>query len=339
MGTNETWLAGLDEAAIEPDLRICDPHHHLWRDRQGAVMPRYLLEDFLADTGSGHNIVSTVFIEAKAMYRADGPDNMKAVGEIEFVNGVAAMSASGIYGPARACAGIIGATNLDIGAAAGEVIDAMIAAAPARFRGIRQSATWDADPLVRQHRKSPPHRMLDAGHRLGAAELAKRGLIYEAWCFHPQISKLTDLARAQPNLDIVLDHIGGPIGFGAAYQGRRQEIMEEWRGSITELATCPNVSVKLGGLFMEVNGFGWHKQPTPPTSDELADAARPYFDHVIEQFGTRRTMFESNFPVDKVSTGYRVLWNAFKKIARDYSPSEKAMLFHDTAARVYRIGA
>lgn len=339
MGTNDTWLAKLDEEVIEPDLKICDPHHHLWGLRQGAIMPRYLLEDLLADIGNGHNVVSTVFIEARAMYRADGPEEMKPVGEIEFVNGVAAMGASGLYGPVRACAGIIGETDLAAGAAAGDVLDAMIAAAPARFRGIRNAASWDADPAVRQHRQRPAHRMIDPAHRQGAAELIKRGLIYEAWCFHPQIHELIDLARALPDLQIVLDHIGGPIGIGAAYQGRRQEIFEEWRRSIIDLAACPNVSIKIGGFFMEVAGFGWHERPMPPSSDELAEAARPYFEHVIETFGPERSMFESNFPVDKVSTSYRILWNAFKKIAKNYSPTEKAMLFHDTAARFYRIDA
>ena len=339
MGTNDAWLAQLDEEVVEPDLKICDPHHHLWGERKDAIMPRYLLEDLVADTGSGHNIVSTVFVEAKAMYRADGPEAMKCVGEVEFVNGVAAMSASGLYGPTRACLGIIGATDLDVGGAAGEVLDAMIAAAPNRFRGIRHSATWDPDPLVRGHRKSPPHRMLNPSHRDGAGELAKRGLVYEAWCFHPQIPELVDMARALPDLDIVLDHVGGPAGIGAAYEGRREEVREVWERNIGELANCPNVSVKLGGIFMEVNGFAWHKRPAPPSSDELAEAARPYFEFVIEKFGPDRAMFESNFPVEKISTGYKLLWNAFKKVARGYSPSEKARLFHDTAARVYRIGA
>jgi predicted TIM-barrel fold metal-dependent hydrolase len=339
MGTNEAWLAKLDEEIVEPDLKICDPHHHLWGYRKDAIMPRYLLEELLEDIGSGHNVVSTVFVEAKAMYRADGPEEMKAVGEIEFVNGVAAMSASGIYGDARVCGGIIGATNLDVGAAAGKVLDAMIAAAPNRFRGIRNSATWDPDPVVRGHRSAPQHRMMNPKHREGAAELGKRGLLYEAWCFHPQLPELVDLARALPDVDFVLDHIGGPIGIGAAYEGKRAEIMENWRMNMAELATCPNVSIKLGGIFMEVNGFAWHTRPKPPSSDELAEAARPYFEFVIEKFGPDRAMFESNFPVEKISTGYKILWNAFKKLARNYSPSEKAKLFHDTAARVYRIGA
>jgi len=337
MGTNETWLARYDEEVIDPGLPICDPHHHLWGQRDGTIEPRYLIDELMADLDSGHNIVSTVFVEAKAMYRADGPEAMRPVGEIEFVNGVAAMSASGLYGKTRACAGIIGATDLDVGAAAGEVLDAMIAAAPDRFRGIRNSATWDEDPVVRQHRKAPRHRMMDPGHRAGIAELGRRRLIYEAWCFHPQLPELVDLARALPDVDIVLDHVGGPIGIGAAYEGRRAEIMETWKRDIADLAGCENVSVKLGGLFMEVNGFGWHTRPTPPGSDELAEAARPYFDFVIEKFGPDRAMFESNFPVEKVSTGYKVLWNAFKKIARGCSPQEKAKLFHDTATRVYRL--
>ena len=337
MGTNDAWLGQLDEDVVEPDMKICDPHHHLWGARQGAVMPRFLIEELAAETGSGHNIVATVFIEAKAMYRADGPEAMKPVGEIEFANGVAAMSASGLYGRTRACAGLIGMANLDVGAPAGDVLDAMIAAAPDRFRGIRHSATWDADAEVRGHRANPHDRMLQPKHREGAAELGKRGLVYEAWCFHPQIPELTDLARALPDLDIVLDHIGGPIGIGAAYAGKRAEIFEVWKRNIAGLATCPNVSIKLGGFGMEVMGHGWHEMKSPPTSDQIAERMKPYYEFCIEKFGPDRAMFESNFPVDKVSVGYRTLWNAFKKIARNYSPSEKAKLFHDTAMRVYAI--
>jgi L-fuconolactonase len=338
MGTNDAWLSQHDEEVIEPDLPICDPHHHLWGYRPGAIMPNYMLEEFMADIDTGHNIVSTVFVEARAMYRAEGSDLMKTVGEIEFVNGIAAMSASGLYGKTRVAKGIIGATDLDIGEPVGEVLDAMIAAAPDRFRGIRCSATWDEDPVVRQHRKAPPNRMTTPGHRAGAAELGNRGLVYEAWCFHTQLRELIDLARALPDLDIVLDHLGGPIGIGEAYQGRRAEIMDEWKRDMADLAECANVSVKLGGIFMEVNGFAFHEEVKPPTSDELAQAARPYFEYAIEKFGPDRAMFESNFPVEKISCSYRVLWNAFKKLARGYSPSEKAKLFHDTATRVYRIG-
>jgi L-fuconolactonase len=337
MGTNDAWLAQLTEEVVEPEMKICDPHHHLWGERDRSVMKRFLIEELTAETGSGHNIVATVFIEAKAMYRADGPENMKPVGEIEFANGVAAMSASGQYGPTRCCAALIGMANLDKGAAAGEVLDAMMSVAPDRFRGIRHSATWDPDPLVRGHRANPKDRLMQKKHREGAAELGKRGLIYEAWCFHPQIPELTDFARSLPDLDIVLDHIGGPIGIGAAYEGKRDEVFETWKRSIAELATCPNVSIKLGGFGMEVMGHGWHEMKTPATSDEIARRMKPFYEFAIEKFGPDRAMFESNFPVDKVSVSYRTLWNAFKKIARGYSPSEKAKLFHDTAMRVYRI--
>jgi predicted TIM-barrel fold metal-dependent hydrolase len=336
MGTNAAWLDQVQEDVIEPDLPICDPHHHLWGVRKGAIEPRFLIEELSAETNSGHRIVSTVFIEAKAMFRADGPEEMKSVGEIEFANGVAAMAASGLYGPTRACAALIGMTDFDGGARAGEVLDAMVEAAPHRFRGIRHSATWDPDPVVRGHRANPPHRMMDPKYREGVAELGKRGLVYEAWCFHPQLPELVDLARSLPDSDIVLDHIGGVLGI-AAYAGKRKEIMEEWRRSIADLAACPNVSIKLGGIGMDTAGWGWHERPKPPTSDELAEAARPYYEFCIEKFGPDRAMFESNFPVDKVSTSYRVLWNAFKKVARNYSPSEKAKLFHDTATRVYKI--
>jgi len=339
MSSNAAWLALHDEAVIDPDLPICDAHHHLWTRRERTVAPRYLIDELMADIDTGHNIVSAVYVEADVMHRAHGPKAMKPVGEVEFANGVAAMSASGFYGKSRVCAGIVGIANLDAGAAAGPVIDAMIAAAPNRFRGIRCSSAWDADKKVRSHRTAPPHQLMDAGHRAGVAELGRRGLIYEARCFHPQLGELANLARALPDVEIVLDHAGGPIGVGVAYEGKRAEVLDTWKSSMAALAGCDNVSVKLGGIFMEVNGFGWPERPMPPTSDELAEAARPYFEFIIETFGADRAMFESNFPVEKASTSYNVLWNAFKKIARGCSPQEKAKLFHDTATRIYRIEA
>ena len=339
MGTNATWLDLLHEEAIEPDLPICDAHHHLWGFRQGAIEPRYLIEDVMADIkSSGHRIVSTVFVEAKAMYRAAGPDHLKQVGEIEFVNGVAAMAASGLYGDSLIASGIIGHTDLTRGEATGEVLDAMIEAAPHRFRGIRHTATSDTDPVVMEHRRAPPGMMMTKAYRDGVRELGKRNLVFEPWCFHTQLPELTDLARAIPEATIVLDHIGGPIGSGA-YASQRTEVFDLWRKNTAELATCPNVFMKLGGLFMVLGGFGWHLRPTPPGSDELAAAGRPYVEHLVERFGTDRCLFESNYPVEKVSVSYGVLWNALKKMAAGYSAAEKAKLFHDTAVRAYRISA
>jgi len=327
------WLDQVTEEILEPDLPICDPHHHLWDHEQS----RYLLDELLADTGSGHNVVSTVFVECASMYRASGPEAMRPVGETEFVNGVAAMSASGGYGSTSACLGIVSFADLTLGTAVGEVLDAH-AAVTDRFKGIRHATGWDPSDGVRNSHTNPvEHLMLDKGFRQGFAELARRDLSFDAWLYHPQIPELTDLARAFPDTTIVFDHFGGPLGIGP-YAGRRQEIFEQWAVNVRELARCPNVVAKLGGLVMPVNGFGFHKADVPPTSDEIVAATGDYYRLALDCFGPERCMFESNFPVDKQSCSYPVLWNAFKKIAAGCSDSEKASLFHDTAARAYRLG-
>jgi L-fuconolactonase len=327
-------LAGQVEEILEPELEICDAHHHLW-DHSG----RYLLDEFLEDSGSGHRVVSSVFVECASMYRADGPGDMRFVGETEFVQGIAAMSASGFYGEARVGAAIVSRADLATGDAVRPVLEAHVAASPNRFRGIRHVSAWDAsDAIHRSHTQPPPGLLLDSEFRRGFGQLVALGLSFDAWLYHTQIGELTDLARAFPDATIVLDHYGGPIGIGP-YAGRRDEVFEQWRRAIDELAGCENVVVKLGGIHMPVNGFGWHEQERPPSSEDLADATRPYTLHTIERFGVSRCMFESNFPVDKASCSYAVLWNSFKRIAAGFSASEKAALFHDTAARVYRIPA
>jgi predicted TIM-barrel fold metal-dependent hydrolase len=335
MAGNPEWLAKVTEAALEPALPIVDPHHHLW------VHPgsRYELEELLADTGQGHNIRATVFVECKAMYRADGPEHLKPVGETEYVNGIAAKSASGGFGEMRACAGIVGFADLRLGNAVDEVLEAHIAAAPARFRGIRHASAFDASPEVRPSHTNPPEGLL--GHtdfREGFRRLAKYKLTFDAWLYHRQIPELTALARANPETTIIFDHFGGPIGIGP-YEGRRDEIFAQWKKDVAELASCQNVVAKLGGINMAVNGFGWHKRELPPTSDQLVAATRDWYLHSIDVFGPSRCMFESNFPVDKLSCSYGVLWNAFKKIVSGFTAEEKKQLFHDTAARVYRIAA
>ncbi|MGE0664963.1 MAG: amidohydrolase [Sphingomonadales bacterium] len=333
MAGDVAWLAKVEEEALEPDLPIIDPHHHLW-DRDGS---RYLLDELLLDTGSGHNVIATVFMECASMYRADGPEAMKPVGETEFVNGIAAMSASGIYGPTRACAAIVGFADLTLGAAVAEVLEAHRAAAPDRFRGIRHAAGWDKDDRVRKSHTNPTeHLLLDATFREGYAQLGKLGMSFDSWCYHPQIPELTDLARAFPDIPVILDHFGGPLGIGP-YEGRRDEIFARWKKDVAELAACPNVTAKLGGINMAINGFGWHKRETPPTSAELTQATRDWYLHMIDLFGPDRCMFESNFPVDKLSVSYCVLWNSFKQIAGGFSDADKAALFSGTAARVYRL--
>jgi len=327
-----TWLAQVMEPVIEPEVPICDPHHHLW-DHPNS---RYLLDELLLDTGSGHNVVSTVFVECASMYRADGPEAMKPVGETEFVNGVAAMSASGRYGPIRACAGIVSLADLTLGSHVGEVLDAHMAVGP-RFKGIRHAAGWDASDQVRNSHTNPTEGLLlDTTFRKGFAELGKRGLSFDAWLYHPQIPQLTDLARAFPGTTIIVDHFAGPLGIGP-YEGKRAEVFAQWKKSFSELAKCPNVVAKIGGIAMPINGFGFQKRDRPATSDELVTASGDYYRHAIDVFGPTRCMFESNFPVDKASCSYRTLWNSFKKITAGASKVEKAALFHDTAARVYRL--
>lgn len=327
------WLGQLTEPALEPDLPIIDPHHHLW----DFPTNRYFLDELLADTGSGHNVVATVFVECMAMYRADGPEAMRPVGETEFVNGVAAQSASGIYGKTAACAGIVSFADLSLGDGAKPVLEAHIAAAPERFRGIRHAAGWDVHDDIQNSHTNPPRGLLgDTKFREGAAALGQLGLSFDAWLYHHQIGELAEMARALPDLPIVLDHFGGPLGIGP-YADQRAEIFSQWQKDMAALAECPNVYVKLGGINMTINGFGWHKQTLPPSSDALVEATRDYYLHTIDCFGPARCMFESNFPVDKMSCSYGVLWNAFKKIASGFSASEKAELFKDSAARFYRL--
>jgi predicted TIM-barrel fold metal-dependent hydrolase len=329
----EDWLAQRKEEVIDPARPIVDPHHHLW-DRGGQ---RYLIEDIAADIASGHNVITTVYVEARSMYRAGGPEALRPVGEVEFANGAAAMSASGGYGPAAICAGIVGHANLLLGDGARAVLEAEIAAGNGRFRGIRHSSAWDADPNVaHMYATRPKGLLLDPTFRKGFACLAPLGLSFDAWMFHPQISDLADLARAFPDTKIVLDHCGGPVGLGV-YANRREEIFKGWKASIAEIAKCPNVAVKLGGLAMRLLGYDFHERALPPSSEEAAAAWRPYIETCIEAFGPGRAMFESNFPPDKGQCSYQVIFNAFKRIAAPYSEAEKTALFSKTAADVYRL--
>jgi len=292
----------------------------------------------LADIrGSGHDVRATVFVQARAMHRADGPEAMRPVGETEFANGVAAMCASGGYGDVRVCAGIVGFADLRLGAAVRPVLEAHIAAGGGRFRGIRHIATWDPDPAMLNPAYQPAEDMLDSpDFRAGFAQLAALGLSYDAWLYFHQIPRLTALARAFPQVPIVLDHCGGVLGIGR-YAGKRDEVFAQWSASLRELAACPNVAVKLGGLGMRLPGFGFEARERAPSSAELAEAWRPWMERCIEAFGASRCMFESNFPVDKGGHGYDVGCNAMKRIAAGVSPEEKADLFWRSAARFYRL--
>jgi predicted TIM-barrel fold metal-dependent hydrolase len=327
------WLALRGEDVIDAARPIVDPHHHLW-DRGGQ---RYLLDDMTSDIASGHNVIATVYVEARSMYRTKGPEAFRPVGEVEFANGAAAMSASGGYGPAAVCAGIVGHVNLLLGDDARPMLEAEISAGQGRFRGIRHSSAWDSDPdVAHMYATRPKGLLLDPTFRKGFAHLAPLALSFDAWLFHPQIAELADLARAFPDTRIILDHCGGPAGTGQ-YANRRDEIFATWKASILEIAKCPNVVVKLGGLAMCLLGYDFHERPIPPSSEELATAWRPYIETCIEAFGPQRAMFESNFPPDKGQCSYQVIFNAFKRISASFSEPEKDALFSGTATNVYRL--
>lgn len=330
---NEAWLAKQPvEPILEPELPIIDTHHHLWQ----RPNHRYLLDELLADLHTGHNVVATVFAECHSMYRADGPEAMRPVGETEFVTGVAAMSASGLYGPIRVAAGIVGFADLTLGERVQEVLEAHMQASGGRFRGIRHSAAWDASPVIGNSRVDGPHLLRQADFRAGLARLTALGLSLDAWVFHPQLADLVDLGRAFPDTTIIVGHVGGVLGYGP-YTGKKDAVFAAWKPRIAELAACPNVFMKLGGMMMRLAAFDYGTEPLPPSSTQLADCWRPYMETCIELFGANRCTFESNFPVEKMGTGFAVLYNAFKRIAAGASADEKLALFSGTARRAYRL--
>ncbi len=303
--------------------RICDAHHHLWL-RTGWP---YVVDDLLADIATVPHVTRTVFVECGAWYHEAGPEHLRSVGETEWVaaNTDAALTQ-----------GIVGATDLRLGALTEEALDAHVAAGQGRFRGIRQRATWDASPLIRAGEPDPgPSLLLDPDFRRGIAALARRGLSFDAWLYFPQLTELVDLARAFPDATIVLNHFGGPIVMGPYTD--RIATLARWRELIVEVAACPNVVVKLGAIGMPIYGLEWHKRSTTPTADEVAAAWRDPIRLCIDLFGVERCLFESNFPVDRASIDYGTLWRAFDIVTADLSPSGRAALFHDTAVAVYRL--
>lgn len=342
----------MTEEILDPDLPIVDPHHHLWdlRPLIGSFPePRhdfiealvdaayYTFDGLYADTHSGHNIIATIFMECGAFYDTSRSEEMKVVGEVEFVNGVAAQGASGLYGDYRPCAGIVGHADLTLGDAVNPVIEGLIAAGNGRFKGIRHAAAWDADPEVLGPPFSAPEGLYGAdSFRIGFAAYAEYGLTFDAWLLEPQLADVIALARAFPDQQIVLDHCGTPLNI-ASYHGKLGEYFKRWHASIRDLARCDNVSVKLGGLAMAFCGMPEKGPAAGYGSQELAALWKPYIETCIEAFGADRAMFESNYPVDRWGAAYPVLWNAFKLLAKGASDSEKRALFAGTAARIYDI--
>lgn len=324
------WLDQVREEIIDPDRPIIDPHHHLW-NRGGEV---YELNELWADTDSGHNITQTVYIECRSSYREDAPEHLKPVGETEYV---AAMAKTSATTPDRATiAAIIAHTDLR-GAMLDEVLDAHEEAGSGLFRGIRHAGSCDPDPsALAIPGRAPKGLYADEDFRRGIARLGERSLTYDTWHYHHQNQDFRDLATAVPGTILVLDHFGTPLGVGQ-YVGNRDEIFAHWKDDVAAIAECPNVVAKLGGMAMPDNGYGWHERAQPPTSDEFVDTQAPWYHHMIKSFGAERCMFESNFPVDRVSISYPVLWNGMKKIAATYSAEEQDDMFDGTARRIYRL--
>jgi L-fuconolactonase len=326
------WYTSVTEDIIDPQRPIIDPHHHLWSVE--TMWGKYELNDLWADTESGHNVQKTVFIDCRSNYRQDGPKHLRPIGETEYVAKVAAESAKAA-GKAT-IAGIVSHANMTLGEAVEEVLQAHEEAGTGLFRGIRHAGPNDSTDTLSNPGSSRPCPYGRDDFRLGVKTLGRMGYTYDTWHFHMQNQEFRDLARAVPETTLILDHFGTPLGVGA-YAGKQEEIFEQWCKDIAAIAECPNTIAKLGGLAMPDNGFGWDRNEQPATSDEFVVAQHRYYQHTIECFGPARCMFESNFPPDKLSISYHVLWNGFKKIAAGFSDDEKHAMFYGTAERVYRL--
>lgn len=328
--TEPTGAPRSPEPIVDPELPICDAHHHLWK-RSGHGPGPYLLEDLQADTGTGHNVIRTVFVECHSEYRREGPEHLRPVGEVEFVAAIAEASAT--TGGSE-IAGIVGTADLTLGDAVAEVLEAEEEAGRGRFRGVRYNTAFDPQPMG--NNSSRAGIMGEDTFRAGLRRLAAMGHSYDAMCFHTQLSELADVARACPEATIVANHFGIPIA-GGPYRGKGDEVRAVWRAGITDLATCPNVVMKLGALIRPLSGERWDKRGQTASSAEVVAAWGDEVRFCIDAFGPSRCLFESNFPVDKPCVGYVELWNAFKLLAADHSPADKLDLFHNTAARAYRL--
>ena len=326
------WLSQRVEEVLEPALPIVDAHHHLWEEGGSP----YLLAEMRADVDDGHRIDATVFVQAHYGYRTGGPAHLAPVGETEKVAAIS-RAARDAGCATRIAQAIVAYADLMSGPLLAETLDAHGAAAEGALRGIRHSVSRDEnfpDGIVL--RPAPAGLLGDPAYRAGLAELGRRGLAYDAMLYHSQISELVDAAKAVPGTSIILDHLGCILGVGP-YEGQEKALFANWREDMRRLADCPNVAVKIGGFGMIICGARWHERALPPSSEELADAWRPYVETCTELFGAERCMFESNFPVDKAMYSYRTLWNAFKRITQGWPEADRAMLFSETARGLYRL--
>ncbi len=332
------WFTPAEEAPIDANLPIIDAHHHLWH----VNGHRYLAEEMLSEFRNGHNVQATVYLECHSGWHKDGPENLKPVGETLFAVQQAQAAAEAQKSHRSVCnlnAGIVSFANLGLGDAVGDVIDAHIEAGEGRFRGIRHATSWDPSPKVRNSHSDPPQNlMIQTAFRQGLRQVAARGLSFDSYQYSHQISELVELAQAVPEAVIVCNHLGGLIGIGP-HADRQNEIISAWKSDIVKLAKCPNVYMKIGGLVMRIRGLNWHLRERPMSSQDYLEINGELIRQVIDLFGPTRCMFESNFPMDKVSISYTNLWNSFKLIANEYSEAEKNALCSGTAANVYRLGS
>ena len=330
------WLAQVKEEIINPELPIIDPHHHLWNgDNQLASSFPYLIDNLSEDTNSGHNIVGTIFMECAQGYYQEGEDKYKPIGETEYVMKV--IKDSKKTSNSANIIGIISFADLMLGSKVKDVLNQHILIGEGLFKGIRHAAGWDQSNEIHNSHSNPIKNIYyDPSFRKGAEELIKLNLTFDSWHYHNQISDLSIFAKDYPELTIIHDHFGGPLGVGP-YQGKKQEIFKKWKDDISQLSENKNVHSKLGGLAMPVNGWNFHKQDKPATSDQIIEMHYDYYLHAIECFGVDRCMFESNFPVDRRSISYHVLWNAFKKMVSNYSNEDKNKLFFQNAKDIYGV--
>ena len=336
------WLKRVREDIIDPQQRIIDPHHHLWPKtaaHSSSVrrhrLYNYLLEDFWEDTSSGHNVTDSVYIECSEFFWSSGKEHLDPVGETEHIKGLAQRSQENTK--KTSISGIIGHANLLLGKDVDEVLERHIDVGGNFFKGIRHAGSWDPSDTINNSHHNPPkdmYLMKEFGE--GVKVLSGKGLVFEAWQYHHQLLQVAHLARKNPDLVIVLDHFSGPLGV-ASYATKKKEVYDNWKKDLWELSQYKNVYAKLGGLAMPINGFGFEANPNPPTSSEFMSHQKQYYLTAIDFFGTERCMFESNFPVDKYSVSYQILWNAFKNLVKEFSKTEKDHLFYKTASNVYNI--
>lgn len=327
------WLKLRQEEILLPDLPIIDPHHHLW-DRPGN---RYLFNELKEDLDSGHRVLATMFVQCRTMYNQHVEPRYQPVGELEFVNGISAQFASGLYGDALGCAGIVGYADLMLGDAVEPVLHKLSAAGGGRLKGIRNTTAWHTHPEVISNPAPPPAGLLTEPNFIaGTRKLSHHGLALDIWAYHTQLDEVYALASACPQTRIVIDHLGGPLGIGP-YADQRQATFAEWSNAMRRLARLPNIRIKLGGFGLKVLGYRYFEQAMPPDSDTLAHDWKPYIETLIEAYGAERCMFESNFPVDKGMFSYHVMWNAFKKLTFTFTPEERHALFFQTALDTYSL--